>query len=48
LVEDKGSVRDAEVKRFRTTKDPLKILVGKKPYRRHVPVDELEEKLESR
>jgi len=48
LVEDKGSVRDAEVKRFRTTKDPLKILAGKKPYRRHVPVDELEGKLESR
>ncbi len=36
------------VKRFPTTKDPLKILVGKKPYPRHIPVQELEEKLETR
>ncbi len=36
------------VKRFPTTKDPLKILVGKKPYPRHIPIRELEEKLETR
>ena len=36
------------VKRFPTSKDPLKVLVGRKPYPRHVPVEELEEKLESR
>ncbi len=48
MVEDNGSVRDILVRRFHVTKDPLKILVGKKPYHRHVPVEELEEKLESR
>ncbi len=37
-----------ELKRFPTSKDPLKILVGKKPYQRHIPIQELEEKLESR
>ncbi len=36
------------VKRFPTSKDPLKVLVGKKPYPRHVPIEELEEKLETR
>ena len=36
------------VKRFPTSKDPLKVLVGKKPYPRHVPIEELEEKLEAR
>ena len=36
------------VKRFPTAKDPLKILIGKKPYPRHVPIEELEEKLEAR
>ena len=36
------------VKRFPTSKDPLKVLIGKKPYPRHVPVEELEKKLEAR
>lgn len=36
------------VKRFPTSKDPLRVLVGKKPYPRHVPIEELEEKLETR
>lgn len=36
------------VKRFPTSKDPLGVLVGKKPYPRHVPVEELEEKMETR
>ena len=36
------------VKRFPTSKEPLKVLVGKRPYSRHVPIEELEEKLESR
>jgi len=36
------------VKRFRSTKDPLSVLIGKKPYHRHVPIRELEEKIESR
>ncbi len=48
MVEDNGSVRDILLRRFRATKDPLKILVGKKPYHRHISVEELEEKQESR
>ena len=36
------------VKRFPTSKNPLKVLVGKKPYPRHVRIEELEEKLETR
>jgi len=36
------------LKRFPTKKDPLKILVGKKPYPRHIPIQELEDKLENR
>jgi AbrB family looped-hinge helix DNA binding protein len=35
------------VKRFPMSKDPLKVLVGKKKYSRHVPIEELEEKLET-
>jgi len=44
------SVSDEEilVKRFRRVKDPLKVLVGKTPSVRHVPVEELEEKAEAR
>ncbi|HZY94081.1 MAG TPA: UbiD family decarboxylase [Candidatus Bathyarchaeia archaeon] len=29
-------------------KDPMSVLIGKKPYHRHVPIKELEEKTESR
>lgn len=36
------------VRRFETAKDPLSILVGKKPYPRHIPVQELEEISENR
>lgn len=36
------------VKRFPTSKNPLKVLIGKKTYPRHVPVEELENKLEAR
>jgi AbrB family looped-hinge helix DNA binding protein len=36
------------VKRFPTTKSPLKVLIGKKPYPRHVPLEELEERIETR
>lgn len=44
------SVSDEEivVRRFRRMKDPLKILIGKTPSLRHVPVEELEEKAETR
>ncbi len=36
------------VRRFPRVKEPLKVLIGKKPYRRHVPVEELEGKAETR
>ncbi len=36
------------VKRFPTVKDPLSTLIGKKPYPRHIPIDELEEIAETR
>jgi len=44
------SVSDEEivVRRFRRVKDPLRILIGKTPSLRHVPVEELEEKAETR
>jgi len=36
------------VRRFRRLKDPLRSLIGKNPYKRHVPIEELEEKIEMR
>ena len=44
------SVSDEEIviRRFRRVKDPLKVLVGKTPSVRHVPVEEFEEKAETR
>lgn len=44
------SVSDEEivVRRFRRVKDPLKVLVGKTPSTRRVPVEEFEEKAETR
>jgi len=36
------------LKRFETVKDPLSVLVGKKPYPRHIPTKELEEISENR
>ena len=44
------SVSDEEIliKRFKRVEDPLKVLVGKSPSHRHVPIEELEEKAEAR
>jgi len=44
------SVNEEEilVRRFRRVKDPLKTLVGKTPSVRHIPIEELEEKAETR
>lgn len=44
------SVSDEEIviRRFRRVKDPLKVLVGKTPSIRRVPVEEFEEKAETR
>jgi len=45
-VKFREKIRSSEIDRF--LYHPLKVLVGKKPYRRHVPVEELEKKLEAR
>jgi len=36
------------IRRFRRVKEPLKVLIGKKVSDRHVPIEELEEKIEMR
>jgi len=36
------------IKRFRRIKNPLKVLVGKTPSKRHIGIEEFEEKAESR
>ena len=36
------------IRRFRRVKEPLRFLIGKEPYPRHVPIEELEEKIETR
>ena len=36
------------IKRVRRVKDPLRFLIGEKPYPRHIPIEELEEKAEMR
>ncbi|MFQ5711684.1 MAG: AbrB/MazE/SpoVT family DNA-binding domain-containing protein [Candidatus Geothermarchaeales archaeon] len=42
------SEEEIVVRRFRRIKNPLKVLIGEKPYARRVPVEEIEEKAESR
>jgi len=46
LVEPAGE-EELSVKRFRMMKDPLRVLVGTRKFKRHVPVAEFEEKVES-
>ena len=36
------------IRRLRRVKDPPRFLIGKKPYPRHIPIEELEEKAEAR
>ena len=36
------------IRRFRRLKEPLKVLIGKKVSDRHIPIEELEEKVEAR
>ena len=36
------------VRRLATVKEPLRILIGRRPSKRHIPVEELEEAAESR
>lgn len=48
VVVEKVSEEEIVLRRFKRVKDPLKVLVGKKPFPRHVPLEELEEKMEAR
>lgn len=48
VLVDSISEEQILVRRFRRVKNPLKILIGQKPSARHIPVEELEEKVESR
>jgi AbrB family looped-hinge helix DNA binding protein len=45
LVEPVGE-EGLTVKRFRVVKEPSRVLVGKRKFKRHVPIEELEEKIE--
>lgn len=47
LLVEPASEEELRVRRFRVVKDPLRVLVGKRKFKRHVPVKELEEKAES-
>ena len=42
------SAEEIVVKRFRRLKDPLKVLIGKTASTRHIPVEEIEERAETR
>jgi len=46
VMVEKVNEEEILVKRFRRVKDPLKLLVGKTPFTRRIPVEELEEKAE--
>ena len=45
IVEAKGR-DEIRLKRFRKVKEPLKILVGKRMFDKHIPIDEIEERME--
>ena len=45
IVEAKGR-DEIRLKRFRKVKEPLKILVGKRMFDKHIPIEELEERME--
>lgn len=47
MIVEIGGNDEIKLKRFRNIKEPLKILIGEKVSRRHIPVEELEEKMES-
>ncbi len=44
-ADDEG---DIAIKRFRRVKDPLKVLIGSTTFPRHVSIEELEERVETR
>ena len=48
VIVETGAKGHIVVKRFRSIKDPMSVLAGKKTHPRHIPIEELEEKMESR
>jgi len=48
VIVESLSEEEILLKRFRRVKAPLKVLIGKKPFPHHVPIEELEEKAETR
>lgn len=48
VVVEKVSEEEIILRRFKRVKDPLRVLVGERPFPRHVPIEELEEKVEAR
>jgi len=48
VIVERVSEEQILVRRFRRLKDPLRSLIGKNPYKRHVPIEELEKKIEMR
>ncbi len=47
VIVETGTGGRIVMKRFSTLRNPMNVLVGKKPYPRHVPIEELEENLET-
>ncbi len=46
IIMEVKSRDEIRLKRFRRVGEPLKILIGKRMFARHIPVEELEEKME--
>ena len=46
LLVEPASDEELTIRRFRVVKDPLRILVGERKFKRHVPIEELEKRAE--
>ncbi len=47
LIVEHAGEGELRVKRLGAVKDPLRVLIGEKRFKKHIPVEELEEKAES-
>jgi len=46
IIVEAKSRDEIRLKRFARVKDPLKILIGKRRFVKHIPIEELEERME--
>jgi len=46
MIVELGKENEIKLRRFRQVKNPLKTLIGRKTFSRHIPVEEIEEKAE--